>query len=262
MQPTNPIYLAVSAMRPGRLRVMLNKVWKRIADRRGTLSQERNMEWLRSQAVDFQEVARSLDPVLWAEAEEYARRLDAHADAVLSQIPYDLGGGGAYPFLYFLTRLRRPKVVVETGVAAGYSSHAFLSALNDNGEGRLYSSDFPYFRLPNPERFVGVLVNEELRGRWELFIDGDEANIPRILSRVERVDLVHYDSDKSYSGRVSALARLQPRMAPGGIILMDDLHDNSHFHDLVTSGSAGPWSVLDFRGKYVGVLGELGAPAT
>ena len=55
-----------------------------------------------------------------------------------------LGGGGNFILLYFLTR-KFNKVVVETGVAAGWSSLAILGAFEKNGEGKLYSSDFPYF---------------------------------------------------------------------------------------------------------------------
>jgi hypothetical protein len=35
---------------------------------------------------------------------------------------------------------------------AGFSSSAILTALKENGEGILYSSDFPYFRIKNPEK--------------------------------------------------------------------------------------------------------------
>src|SRR5665213_1629896 len=44
-------------------------------------------------------------------------------------------------FLYLLVRLRRPSLVVETGVANGISSTSILLALAKNGHGRLVSID-------------------------------------------------------------------------------------------------------------------------
>ena len=80
---------------------------------------------------------------------------------------HDLGGGGAYNIIYFLTRLIKPKIIFETGVGAGYSTYAFLTAIKENNLGTLYSSDFPYFRLNKPERYIGFLVTDDLIGLSE-----------------------------------------------------------------------------------------------
>src|SRR4029078_12987181 len=45
--------------------------------------------------------------------------------------------------LYYCVRLRRPAVVVETGVFDGFSSAFILKALADNHHGRLCSIDVP-----------------------------------------------------------------------------------------------------------------------
>ena len=82
----------------------------------------------------------------------------------LEPLDLDMGGGGHYHLLYFLIRHTLAKNVVETGVAAGWSSQAILLALKENKEnGQLYSSDFPYFRYKNPEELVGYIVDEELK---------------------------------------------------------------------------------------------------
>ena len=109
------------------------------------------------------------------------RRLQISADEKLKALDYDLGGGGNSPLLYFLVRSMRPRIVVETGVAAGFSSSAILTALKENGEGILYSSDFPYFRIKNPEKYIGLLVDEELKGNWTCLKQGDRFNLPEIF---------------------------------------------------------------------------------
>ncbi len=236
---------------------MAKKVGRRFFGEWGQLSYSSNLAWMKANTSSFEELAVGLDRSLWLESELVSHRLEIHAGMVLARIDYDLGGGGVYPFLYFITRYLQPKCVVETGVAAGYSSSAFLAALKANATGRLYSSDFPYFRLPKPEQFIGVVVEETLRDRWKLLIEGDEVNLPKILSQIDEVDIFHYDSDKSHRGRKFAISLIAPRMATGGIILMDDIQDNSFFHDYVVENSVAHWRVFEFKGKYVGMIGDL-----
>src|SRR5438445_4565328 len=156
---------------------MVKKVFKRITDRETPARIKDNMDWIHNNCRDFAQEAMALDADLWQEALQKSAELKVRARQELTNAGVDLGGGGFYPMLYFITRLRRPRVIVETGVAAGYSSQMFLEALDANGgEGTLHSSDFPYFRLERPERFIGLLVEDRLRDRWTLYIDGAEEN--------------------------------------------------------------------------------------
>ena len=247
------------AARLDRLPVMLQKAWRRLGDDRGRLSPEQNRRWLAEQKTDFEAYARAQDAALWEETLAYAARFDAHAARVLSSLEVKLGGGGYVHCLYFLTRFLRPRCVVETGVAAGHSSNAFLAALEANGGGRLFSSDFPYFRIEDPERYIGVVVEDRLRAGWTLLVDGDERNLPRIVAQVDRIDLFHYDSDKSYAGRRRALALVAPKLASGSVVVMDDIQDNSFFHDLVTSRPC-RWQVFEAGTKFVGLVTALERP--
>jgi len=245
-----------AAMTPSKARVMIGKVVKRFTDDRGLLSKEQNLAWLKSHAGDLEVILKFIDPEIARETQEFMAHIAAHSAKILRDIPYDLGGGGGVPLLYALTRLRKPKVVVETGVAAGFSSATILAAMEKNGGGHLYSSDFPYFRIPNPERFVGVIVEERLKSRWSLFLKGDEINLPEIASKLPApADIFHYDSDKSYTGRKQAMETMAPMMEDGSVIIMDDIQDNSHFHDFVVKSKA-PWSVYAYEGKYIGVIGK------
>ena len=221
--------------------------------------------WLEAQACDFSEFAQGLNADLWAEAKMYARDARAQAREQLSALPVTLGGGGYTELLYFLTRFLMPETVVETGVAAGHSSRAVLTALSKNNqvsgiEGRLYSSDFPYFRIENPEQYIGVLVEEALKSNWTLEIDGDEKNLPRIAAQCGRVGLFHYDSEKRYAGRQSAFELLAPVLDGDSIIVMDDINDNAFFKDYVER-EGGAFQVFRFEGKFVGLKGDLRAAA-
>ncbi|MDJ0910844.1 MAG: class I SAM-dependent methyltransferase [Woeseiaceae bacterium] len=254
-QKSSILNILAQAVRPSRFIVMLKKIGRRFFDNDGSLSNDENLNWLKSNKTDFEQLANSLDADLWVESKSAAEIIEQQAHEALERIEHNLGGGGAYPFLYFLTRYMAPDSVVETGVAAGFSSFSILSALDKNGNGKLFSSDFPYFRLPNPEQYIGIVVPEALKDRWELHIDGDEKNLPRILSNTDSVDIFHYDSDKSYSGREFAMSKIVDRLSANGILLMDDIQDNSFFHDWVQTAKPETWFVFEYENKYVGMVG-------
>lgn len=234
---------------------MFKKVCKRIIDKQGALNAQENKRWIEQQSVSFETIANAIDPHLWKESVAVSDDIEKRAADILSHIPYDLGGGGVYPFLYFATRILKPSIIVETGVTAGFSSYAFLRAIQRNGIGKLYSSDFPLFRLPNPENYIGVVVDDALKKHWNLHIEGDEMNLPRILNEIETIDIFHFDSDKSYSGRKFALDIISKKMHPKSVIFMDDIQDNAFFYDYVQKMKPAHWSVTFFNSK--NTLGSL-----
>lgn len=257
---TAPATILRNALRPGYCTTMVDKVLTRIADRKHAGTRTAAAAWAAERAEPSAAFAARIDPALWEEAQGFAEQLEQLAAARLGALREQgvvLGGGGDYGLVYFLTRRLRPRTVVETGVAAGFSSQAFLRALALNGDGgQLWSSDFPYFRLANPEQYVGLLVDGELRSAWHLYLRGDRANLRRILAEVDHIDLFHYDSDKSYRGRAFALARVQPRLDARSHVVFDDIDDNTHFRDLVERTGA-PYRVFGFGNKYLGLIGEL-----
>jgi predicted O-methyltransferase YrrM len=234
--------------------VMSRKIIIRMSSVTKPCREVSSLQWCKAAVEDFHQLADQLDSVLWKESKEFAQRLYHHAADRLACLDVQLGGGGHYEFLYFVTRLYCPEVIVETGVAAGFSSLAFLEAIEANGVGRLYSSDFPYFRLRNPEQYIGILVNEQLKKRWELFIEGDRKNLKKIRQQISHIDLFHYDSDKSYVGRKFGMSFVENLIADNGLVVMDDIQDNSYFRDYVEDKGC-PYRVFEFEGKYIGVIG-------
>jgi hypothetical protein len=238
-------------LRPQYTAEMARKLLTRVRERS---SRSRDpLPWLRRECSSLDDYCEGIDKTLWEEVLIKCRRLQISADEKLKALDFDLGGGGNFPLLYFLIRSIRPKTVVETGVAAGFSSNAMLSALKESGEGHLYSSDFPYFRIENPEKYIGFVVDEDLKGNWTCLKRGDRVNLPQILSHVDKIDLFHYDSDKSYSGRAWAINVIMPRMRKGGAVVMDDLNDNTYFEEFVTKSRIKP-KVFEFENKYVGLF--------
>ncbi len=205
----------------------------------------------------IEEFFYSVDASLYEETKIEKKFIQEYAQNKLSKLSVPLGGGGNYVLLYFLIRKYKLINIVETGVAAGWTSLAILRALKKNGKGFLYSSDFPYFRLKNPEKYIGYLAKNEInKNNWFLDIRGDDVALPEIVNRLEKktIDLIHYDSDKSYSGRANALKILSSKINSKTIIIFDDIQNNLHFRDLIGKNKK-DFSVYEFEGKYIGIIG-------
>jgi len=235
------------------IRPVFRKINDRLRAPRRRTEKAKALAWCREETEDVTSYAVELDAESWHEAQSYAAEARLVASPKLAALDAKLGGGGHYPLLYFLVRHSRAKTVVETGVAAGFSSHAILSALEANQEGILWSSDLPYLRLKDPAKYIGCLVDEPtLRARWRLYLEGDALNLIEILRGCGPIDLISYDSDKTYQGRKEAIQRLFPRLSQGGNVLMDDIQDNMFFRDFVERQNL-EHHIFEFEGKYVGL---------
>jgi predicted O-methyltransferase YrrM len=235
-QPTNLLnVLRFVVANPQSIPILAGKVVKRVTNRSSASTIADNHKWIHDSAIAADSLAMRLDAGLWKEAKEFGDRLRERAADILLQVPFDMGAGGNYELLYWMTRFLRPTYVVETGVAAGWSSEAFLTAMKRNDHGTLYSSDLPYFRVRDAAKYIGILVSEDVKSRWHLLTSGDQKALPQILAEVPSVDLFHYDSDKSYSGRQFAVGLVASKLSANGIILVDDISDDPWFHDYSAS---------------------------
>lgn len=213
-----------------------------------------NKQWYekKSHPIEFCHVKLNKD--IYKEAVSFNRDLKIKASKVLSALPVKLGGAGFCTLLYYIVRIIKPEVVVETGVAAGFSSQTILTALRINGGGKLYSSDFPYFRIQNPEKYIGVLVDHDLRKDWVLLLDGDQKNLSSIQDKLgnSRIGIFHYDSDKSYYGRREALRILNEQFDQDTLLIFDDISDNNQFRDWVTENNF-EFRVFAHENKFIGL---------
>jgi hypothetical protein len=252
--------ILVNAIQKRNFLVMVKKVFKRFEI---DSSIEAN-KWANDNSISLDEYCNKINPRIWKESIKACNQIELQGVKTLdgntsetmypdNAISHSLGGGGAYPLIYFHCRIIKPKIVVETGVAAGWSSFAILESLRINGQGKLYSSDFPYFRLKNPEQFIGYVVPESIRNNWYLDIRGDGIAIPEICNKVQNIDIFHYDSDKSYSGRLFAIKQIQKKLSLNSIVIFDDIQDNLFFKNLVKYLNC-EYQVFAFEGKFVGQL--------
>lgn len=165
--------------------------------------------------------------------------------------PVSMGGPGALELIYYACEFTNAKNVVETGVAYGWSSFASLLSLIKRG-GTLYSSDMPYL-AQDGDQYVGYIVPEKLKSNWKLFRFADKESLPKIFEESDTFDVLHYDSDKSYNGRLWAYNELYKHLRKGGVFISDDIGDNSAYQDFCEKNDI-ETTVIEYEGKYIGVF--------
>lgn len=127
---------------------------------------------------------------------------------------------------YAVTRIRKPELVVETGVHDGLGSAVFLRALERNGTegnpGTLLSFDI------RPD--VGWLIPERLRSRHELVI-GNAVESLRGAVDERVISLFLHDSDHHYQHESAELEAAYDLGAEGTIIMSDNAHSGQAMID-------------------------------
>lgn len=166
--------------------------------------------------------------------------------------PVKMGGPGDLDLIHWLAEAIQATRVIETGVAYGWSSLSLLLSLQKRSGARLVSTDMPYVSLNN-EEYVGIVVPEELRQHWKIIRRADRQALPMALGELPTIDLCHYDSDKSYSGRLWAYPLLWKALKPGGFFVSDDICDNVGFRDFAATLGLEP-VVVKTHGKFIGVI--------
>ena len=149
--------------------------------------------------------------------------------------------------LYWICKISKPNIVVETGVNKGFSTALILNALAENRNGFLHSIDLP------PPSFAalgfepGVVVPTELKDRWELLIGKSQEILPALLSRVKSIDIFIHDSEHTYENMMFEWRTVWPFITPGGLLISDDVDNNQAFADFCR----------DVKAEYI-VYGRLG----
>ncbi len=240
-------------MRPDLYPELGRKIVKNSIHRnRAFKGKEEAKRWLESNAISTEEFTdthntnqeyesfRVLYPLLYQEAEKRQ-----------NQSPVQMGGAGNLDLLYYLSEYTQATSILETGVAYGWSSLAFLQSLQKRN-GTLYSSDMPYL-AQNADQYVGVVVPESLKNNWKLYRYADRESLPKIFDEQQAFDIVHYDSDKSYDGMMWAYNQLYPKVKKGGYFISDDINDNGAFMDFCKQNNLNPY-ILFFEDKFIGII--------
>lgn len=156
----------------------------------------------------------------------------------------DPGWNGSETLMRFAgtaVRLLRPAVVVETGVARGYTTACILAAMRTEGRGHLHSIDLPPLRF-RAGRFVGTAVPEYLRARWTLHRGPSRRILGPLVRRVAPVDLFLHDADHAPDAQQREYRTVWPWLRQGGLLISDDV-TSPVFLDFARASGARPFLI-------------------
>ena len=233
--------------------VIFEKILIKLFDLNSHINSEKNKKFLLKKAINFEKFAIDKNKKLFVETIKVTKKIRKNGLEILSKKKIKNHGGAAIEIIYFLIRHYKPNIIFETGVAYGFSSHAIFLAIKKNKLGKLYSSDFPYFREKNPEKLIGIVVPKKFKHNWNLFLKGDKNNLKKIYSRTKKVNFIHYDSDKSYFGRYRFMNSVK-KFKKLKFVLMDDLHNNIFFYDYILKNNIKYYKVFYYKKHYVGLI--------
>lgn len=242
-------YIARPHLYPELIRKIKKNTLQRDSAERGKTEAE---EWSAKNAISQSEAIAII-----TESHKYTKINEEFTDILLTaketeqSTPVKMGGAGALDLIYHLCEFTQAKNALETGVAYGWSSLAALLSLQKRN-GILYSSDMPYLSRNN-DKYVGCVVPENLRPNWKLFRFADRESLPKIFKEQNEFDFIHYDSDKSYNGRMWAYPLLWEKVRKGGVFMSDDIGDNAAFMDYCQQNNHKP-IIVEFDGKFAGLI--------
>lgn len=130
--------------------------------------------------------------------------------------------------------------VVETGVARGITSRCVLEALGD--EGHLWSIDL----LPNDPAWALLTrkaVPRDLAARWTYVEGSSRRRLAPLLRDIAPIDVFLHDSHHTGATMRFELATAWPCLAPGGVLLCDDVQENRAFAELVEGLPREQWAI-------------------
>lgn len=166
------------------------------------------------------------------------------------KLNYKMGGMAHLNLIYNLILYLKPKKILETGVAFGWSTLVLILSKQKNSN--LTSIDLSY-PTKNSEKLVGGAIPSNLKNKFTLLMGIDNYYLKKFCKQKKTYDFIHYDSDKSYDGRKKNYDLIWKLLDKNGCFISDDISDNSAFYEFISLKKLKFYS-LKLNNKFVGVI--------
>ncbi|MCX5694695.1 MAG: class I SAM-dependent methyltransferase [Candidatus Omnitrophica bacterium] len=198
-----------------------------------------------------------------------------HIEQFLQKFPLALRRNVAWDdfsfiFLYLLTKIIRPRVIIETGSNIGFSSSFIALAVKENNNNCKFYTIDPYLEYEwkamsfyehsqarkqkiNYSKVIGrcaplAIVPADLKEHIILKSGYSRDVLPGLLKENEIVDIFFHDSDHGYRNMVWECASALPQVSPGGYVLVHDINLNVAFKKMF--GDAGGVEIKEHLGVF------------
>jgi predicted O-methyltransferase YrrM len=122
--------------------------------------------------------------------------------------------------LFRLVRAVRPAACLELGTGLGLSGAYQAAALELNGHGKLTTVDVNKASDIAGRGFAQLGLEGRIR-REKGWID---ELLPALLDDLPRLDYAFLDAEHSYAATTRHFDAVLPRLAPGAVVVLDDIH--------------------------------------
>src|SRR3990170_3232787 len=178
---------------------------------------------------------QTLNDKIFAELENHIenftrlKKNERRYQSVDNPYPIEFGlGKNVCRLLYYLVKFSQPDVVVETGVANGFSSSYLLLALDSLNKGKLISIDYLVMPWHTREK-VGQAIPQSLKKWHELIIGNSLIELEKLKTTVKQFDIFMHDSSHTYKHMMAEYQIAWPHLKDGGYLLSDDVSQNDAF---------------------------------
>ena len=72
-----------------------------------------------------------------------------------------------------------------------------------------------------------------MRDRWELIFGESKVELPKLLKRLDKVDIFYHDSEHTYENMMFEFKSVWPKIKKDGFLISDDYKWNQAFDDFL-----------------------------
>lgn len=238
---------------------LIKRKWRTIYDK---FKRKRQKEYVQL-ATDNKEVLSKIFPKDNFEAENFLE-LEAHLNEFISNKNNEVNSNKVYPmiynldksfcrFLFFLSIYTKPDLVIETGIANGFSSSYILLALNQINRGNLVSFDY-LFKSEQTIDSLGNAIPNYLKNRHNIILGDATKELKKFFSNNKAVDIFLHDSEHTYKHMMEEFQIVWPYIKNNGFLLSDDVSNNDAFLDFANKVGKIPNIIFGDKGNYFGLI--------
>lgn len=259
------IYLRIFAfaVRNHRLLEFLNLKWQKLTDRSRNKRRNEYKKLMLSEQEALSQLfpGKKLPPNFFNSLESYLDNfIKEKSDQKYPSIenPYPISFGldrNVGRFLAYLCFYYQPEVVIETGVANGFSSSYILSALKAAEKGRLISFDDLMLPWHTRER-IGLAIPDNLKSRHTIIVGNSIIELKKYLDITDSIDIFIHDSSHTYQNMMKEFRMVWPHIKENGFLLSDDVHLHDAFLDFADEVKRIPLVIkkVDYEDGFFGLI--------